>query len=238
MMITHYSYDKLGKGDHGWLKSSHHFSFANYYDPNRMGFGTLRVINDDRVQAGTGFASHPHKNMEIISFIRSGAISHQDSTGNQGIVYDGEVQVMSAGSGIVHSEYNRTDTALTFYQIWIKTNQLNVKPRWESKEFPTKVVSTELPLLVSGYPEDSGDTLFIHQTARIFGGKLNKGAKIEHVINHQAYILASEGTFEIQDSSSKYTLNKGDGAEVTESKIVTITAQTNCEMILIDAPIN
>ena len=237
-MVTHYSYNHLGKANYGWLKSSHHFSFANYYEPKRMGFGTLRVVNDDWVEPGTGFGSHPHKNMEIISYIRSGAISHQDSTGNKGIIKSGEVQVMSAGSGIVHSEYNRTKNALTFYQIWIETNQLNVKPRWESKAFPTKAVSTQLPLIVSGYPEDQGKALFIHQVARIFGGKVTKGAKFEHTINHQAYILASEGSFELQDSSSKITLMKGDGAEVTKSKMVTITALTNCEIVLIDAPKN
>jgi len=237
-MVTHYSYNHLGKANYGWLKSSHHFSFANYYEPKRMGFGTLRVVNDDWVEPGTGFGSHPHKNMEIISYIRSGAISHQDSTGNKGIIKSGEVQVMSAGSGIVHSEYNRTKNALTFYQIWIETNQLNVKPRWESKAFPTKAVSTQLPLIVSGYPEDQGKALFIHQAARIFGGKVTKGSNIEHVINHQAYILASEGTFELQDNASKVTLKKGDGAEVTQTKTVTITALTDCEIVLIDAPKN
>ena len=235
-MITHYSYNQLGKANYGWLKSSHHFSFANYYEPKRMGFGTLRVINDDWVEPGTGFGSHPHKNMEIISYIRSGAISHQDSTGNKGITKSGEVQVMSAGSGIVHSEYNRTKDALTFYQIWIETDQLNVKPRWESIAFPAKAGSTELPLIVSGYPEDQGKALFIHQAARIFGGKVTKGAKFKHVIKHQAYILASEGTFELQDNASKVTLKNGDGAEVTQTKTVTITALTNCEIVLIDAP--
>jgi redox-sensitive bicupin YhaK (pirin superfamily) len=235
-MIKLYSYSKLGKANFGWLKSRHHFSFADYYDPKRMGFGALRVINDDWVEPGTGFPSHPHKNMEIISYIRSGSISHKDSTGNKGVTKSGEIQVMSAGRGIVHSEYNRSDTALTFYQIWIESNQLNVQPRWESKTFPTEAVSTELPLLVSGYPEDQGDALFIHQMARIYGGKLIKGATFEHVINHQAYVLASEGTFELQDNSSKITLSKGDGAEVTKTKTVTIAALTNCEIVLIDAP--
>ena len=235
-MITHYSHNSLGKANHGWLKSHHHFSFANYYQPKRMGFGTLRVVNDDWVQPGTGFGSHPHKNMEIISYIRSGAISHQDSTGNKGTVKNGEIQVMSAGSGIVHSEYNLTKTPLTFYQIWIETNKFNVKPRWDSKMFPAKPVSSELPLLVSGYPEDQGDTLFINQMARIYGGKVTKGAKFEHSIDHQVYILASDGSFEIQDNASRNIMSQGDGAEVTKSKTVTITALTNCEIVIIDAP--
>lgn len=122
-MIKHYKYDELGYANHGWLKSKHHFSFANYYNPSRMAFGKLRVVNDDWVEPGTGFPSHPHRNMEIISFIRSGAITHQDSTGNKGVTKSGEIQVMSAGTGIVHSEYNRTQKPLTLYQIWIEPNK-------------------------------------------------------------------------------------------------------------------
>ncbi|MBL4827922.1 MAG: pirin family protein [Spongiibacteraceae bacterium] len=235
-MIRHHSYNELGKANHGWLKSRHHFSFANYYEPSRMGFGLLRVINDDWVEPGAGFAPHPHKNMEIISYIRSGAISHQDSTGNTGIIQAGEVQVMSAGSGIVHSEYNRTNKDLVFYQIWIESNQHNVKPRWESKMFPTNTLSTKLQLLVSGYAEDRGDALFIYQTARLFGGKIKKGTKIKHDINHQAYVLASEGSFALQDNTSNCTLNKGDGADVSQTNTVAITALSDCEVVLIDAP--
>jgi len=144
MRIKHYPYKSLGHADHGWLKSKHHFSFANYYNPARMGFGKIRVINDDWVEPGTGFPSHPHRNMEIISFIRSGEITHKDSTGNKGITKTGEVQVMSAGTGIVHSEYNRTKDPLTFYQIWIETNKQNVEPRWESKKIPTEQASSLL----------------------------------------------------------------------------------------------
>ena len=235
-MITHYSYQTLGKANHGWLKSSHHFSFANYYNPRRMGFGTLRVINDDWVKAGNGFGSHPHRNMEIISFIRSGEISHQDSTGNKGTVRSGEIQVISAGTGIVHSEYNLSKEPLTFYQIWIETNKTNVTPRWESKKFPSKVSKENLSLLVSGYHEDKHDTLFINQQARIYSGKLAKGTCLKHTIAHQAYLLSSIGMFELSDTSSSKILNKGDGAEVTNSKLITITALTDCEIVLIDAP--
>ncbi|ABV86499.1 pirin family protein [Shewanella pealeana] len=250
-MIKHYPYNRLGHANHGWLKSKHHFSFANYYNPTRMGFGKLRVVNDDWVEAGTGFASHPHRNMEIISFIRSGAITHQDSTGNIGITEAGEVQVMSAGKGIVHSEYNRTKDPLTLYQIWIETNKQNVEPRWESKKFPTQQTE-ELTLLASGYSEDTSKTdteadgkkdsqaLFINQEARIYGGKLAKGTVIEHNINHQAYILASNGMFDIEDASAtgsqidNITMNKGDGAEVTQSKSINLSATTDCEIIIID----
>lgn len=240
-MIKHYPYNGLGYANHGWLKTKHHFSFAHYYNPDRLGFGKLRVVNDDWVEAGMGFPSHPHRNMEIISFIRSGAITHQDSSGNKGITAAGEVQVMSAGSGIMHSEYNRTKDPLTLYQIWIETNKQNVEPRWESQKFPT-LQQESLTLLVSGYNEDKSkgesEPLFINQEARIYGGRLAQGTMIEHHINNQAYILASSGMFDIVDTSGrqidKTSMNKGDGAEVTQSKSILLSATTDCEIIIID----
>lgn len=232
-MINHYPKNSLGSADHGWLKSKHHFSFAHYYNPARMGFGTLRVVNDDWVAPEMGFGAHPHKNMEIISFIRSGAITHQDSVGNKGVTEQGEVQVMSAGTGIVHSEYNGTNEPLTFYQIWIQSNKQNVPPRWESEKFPTDVAN-ELTLLVSGYAEDAGNTLFINQQARIYGGKLAKGTTITQRIDHQAYVLASDGVFTVDDKSSEITMNKGDGAEVIHADFITLTATTESEIIIID----
>jgi len=234
-MITVYLFSTLGKANHGRLKSSHHFSFANYYNPRRMGFGTLLVVNDDWVKPGFGFPPHPHRNMEIISYVRSGAITHEDNKGHKGVTKNGEVQVMSAGRGVVHSEYNRSKDPLTFYQIWIKTNKMNIEPRWESKQFPNIPVEDALPMLVSGYSEDKNKALFINQKARIFGGKISKGAVIEHAIEHQVYVLASDGCFEVSDTEFKKTLNKGDGAEVTMSKTLTLTALTNCEIVLIDA---
>jgi redox-sensitive bicupin YhaK (pirin superfamily) len=238
-MIKHYPYKSLGTANHGWLKSRHHFSFANYYNPSRMGFGKLRVVNDDWVKPNTGFPAHPHRNMEIISFIRSGAITHQDSTGNKSITKTGEIQVMSAGKGIIHSEYNFTEEPLTFYQIWIETNKIDVKPRWESKKFRTLQDST-LTLLASGYPEDKNNSLFINQEARIYGGKIAKGTIIEHDIKNQAYLLASDGMFTIEDSSgsgaepTNITMNKGDGAEITQSNSIRLKTITDGEIIIID----
>lgn len=240
-MIKHYPYKSLGNANHGWLKSKHHFSFANYYNPTRMGFGKLRVVNDDWVEPNTGFPSHPHRNMEIISFIRSGAITHQDSTGNKGVTKTGEVQVMSAGTGIVHSEYNRTKDPLTFYQIWIETNKKEVQPRWESKKFRTEQDS-ELTLLASGYPEDKGIALFINQEARIYGGKIAKDTIIEHNIQHQAYILASDGMFKVEDNSGSrigtITMNKGDGAEITHSKSIFYEHQLTVKLLLLIRLVN
>ncbi|KXO13239.1 Pirin [Moritella sp. JT01] len=238
-MIKHYPFQQIGKANHGWLKANHHFSFANYYNPKRMGFGTLRVVNDDWVAAGTGFPAHTHKNMEIITFVRSGAVTHQDNTGNKGVTLAGEVQVMSAGSGITHSEYNLTKEPLTLFQIWVEPNKHNVKPRWDSKLFSEDtdtVNNTRLPLLVSGYPGEQDNALFINQAARIYGGKIKKGTQFTHSIEHQAYVLASSGEFELIDNQRAILMNKGDGAEVTRQKDVIIKALSDTEIIVIDAP--
>jgi hypothetical protein len=240
-MLTHYPYKSLGHADHGWLKSKHHFSFARYYNPARMGFGKLRVINDDWVAAGTGFPAHPHSNMEIISVIRSGAITHQDSTGNKGITKAGEVQVMSAGTGIIHSEYNRSHEPLTFYQIWLETNKNNIAPRWESKKFPTQPQAA-LTLLASGYDEDKGTALYVNQQVRIFAGQLAQGMVIEQSIKDQAYILASAGSFIVATSvnanaetnTENVTMHKGDGLEVRQCGTIEVRASTACEIIIID----
>jgi len=236
-MIKHYPFNQLGKANHGWLKANFHFSFAHYYNPKRMGFGVLRVINDDAINASSGFPPHPHNNMEIITFVRSGAIHHQDSAGNKGVTRSGEVQVMSAGKGIVHSEYNLTNEPLTLYQIWIQPNKHNVAPRWESKLFPHKYSSKQLPLLVSGHKEDkSSGALFINQGARIFGGQVKQGTTLTHKITHQVYVLASKGEFELSNSGHLVTMKKGDGAEVTQTKEVTITALNDSEIVIIDVP--
>jgi len=242
-MIKHYPFQQIGKANHGWLKANHHFSFANYYNPKRMGFGTLVVVNDDWVAAGAGFPAHPHKNMEIITFIRSGAVTHQDNAGHKGQTLAGEVQVMSAGSGIIHSEFNLTKEALTLFQIWIEPNKHNVKPRWDSKKFADNADAihnssntTRLPLLVSGYPDEQDNALFINQTARIYGGKVKKGSQFTHSIEHQAYVLASNGEFEIIDNQQTVLMKKGDGAEVTKQKEVTFKALSDTEIIVIDAP--
>ncbi|WP_372882295.1 pirin family protein [Psychromonas sp.] len=234
-MLKVIPYGELGRSDLGWLQSRFHFSFAEYYNPERMGFGKLRVVNDDIIKAGYGFDPHPHQNMEIISYIRSGAISHQDNAGNKGVTNAGEIQVMSAGSGIMHSEYNLGAQPLTLYQIWIRPEKLNVTPRWETQKFPVKAVRDQLPLLVSGFAGDQGAALFIYQQARIFGGRLEKGTEISHIIHGQAYLLASYGEIEISTlADENVSLHKGDGLEVTEIKEINIKALQDCELLLID----
>ncbi|AWB64934.1 hypothetical protein C2869_00085 [Saccharobesus litoralis] len=232
-MITHYPYATLGAADHGWLKTKHHFSFAHYYNPSRMGFGKLRVINDDWVAPGTGFPTHPHRNMEIISFIRSGAITHEDSEGNKGVTPAGEVQVMSAGTGIAHSEFNLSSEPLTLYQIWIEPNKRNVIPRWESRVFDQSS-SKSLPLLVSGFAEDKDQALFINQQARIYGGKLSQGTKLTQTIDSQVYVLTSSGRLSVSHDNQQIVMEKGDGAEVTQTSQLSLEALTDTEVILID----
>ena len=233
-MITVRPYASLGHADHGWLDARHHFSFAHYWDPSRVHFGELRVINDDKVEAQKGFGTHAHDNMEIITYVRKGAITHKDSLGNEGRTGAGDVQVMSAGSGVQHSEFNREDEATKLYQIWILPNQKNVAPRWEARAFPrAPVTAGPLPVLVSGRDEDrAGGALFIYQDAAISGGRLAKGTVIQQQIKHQAYILASEGSIMLDG----VRLDPGDGAEVVDVKDLKISADTDAEVLVIDVP--
>ena len=232
-MITHYPYATLGHVDHGWLNATHHFSFGSYWNEQRTGFGALRVINDDRVQSGKGFATHAHDNMEIITYVRRGAITHKDSMGNEGRTKAGDVQVMSAGSGIRHSEYNHEKEDTTLYQIWIMPNEHNVTPRWKAQAFPAAPVQGTLPVLVSGQAQHAGGkALFIHQDAAIYGGRLTKGTTITQPIKHQAYLLASQGSFTL----GNITMKQGDGAEFTDTKTLAIHALEDCEILVIDVP--
>lgn len=232
-MITLYKYEDLGHADHGWLDASHHFSFASYHNPERHKFGVLRVINDDKVAAGTGFATHPHENMEIITYVRQGAITHKDSMGNVGRTEAGDVQVMSAGTGVFHSEYNLESEDTKLYQIWIYPNKKGVKPGWDAKKFPKNFANGSLPVLVSGQSEHEGlGALHIHQDAAIFGGKVKAGETVTQLIKHQAYVLASKGEFKIGDVA----LKQGDGAEVTNLSQLEISALTDSELLVIDVP--
>lgn len=232
-MITVYPFDTLGHADHGWLNARHHFSFARYVNRARMGFGALRVINDDLIDGGRGFGAHPHDNMEIITYVRKGAITHKDNLGNQGRTAAGDVQVMSAGSGVTHAEHNMEDEVTSLYQIWIEPNRQDVTPRWDAGEFPKAPVDGKLSVLVSGQNDhkDSG-ALYIHQDAAIYGGKMMKGTALKQTIKHQAYILASLGSFTVNGE----TLKQGDGAEITGDKTLDIVALDDAEILIIDVP--
>ena len=232
-MINIHKYENLGHASHGWLDARHHFSFANYYNPEKMGLGTLRVINDDVIKAGTGFATHSHKDMEIITYIRQGAITHKDSQDNEGRTEAGDIQVMSAGSGIFHSEYNLEDIDTNIYQIWIEPNKKGLKPRWEQRKFPNKIKSEALELLVSGKQEDKNrGALFINQNASIYGGRLKNGINYKQTIVNQAYLLVSDGLITVDGKKMK----KGDGASITDADYITISTLSESEIILIDIP--
>lgn len=225
-MIHVFPYDRLGTADLGWLRTHYHFSFADYYNPDRMGFGNLRVINDDIIQPGTGFPLHPHRDMEIITYVTQGAITHTDSQGNQGRTEAGNVQVMSAGTGIFHSEYNYESIETKLFQIWIKPRAHNLKPSWKSHLFP-KQPSNKLSLLVSG---GGKSPLTIQQDANIFAGNLSQNQSISHSIQGNAYLVVVEGDLLINDAA----LSKGDGAEITDSKVITIKPLTDGKLLLIE----
>ena len=177
-MIDIRPFNTLGGADHGWLRARHHFSFANYHDPARLGWGRLRVWNDDEIAAKSGFPPHPHADMEIITYVRTGAITHQDSMGNQGRTEAGDVQVMSAGTGVRHAEYNLEDELTTIFQIWIETDRPGAQPSWGARPFPRADRSGRFQVLASGREGD--DALPINADARILGATLNAGETIRY----------------------------------------------------------
>jgi redox-sensitive bicupin YhaK (pirin superfamily) len=228
-MLAHYQFDALGGADHGWLKAKHHFSFASYHDPQKMSFGELLVINDDIIAPHTGFDTHPHRDMEIITYVRRGAISHKDSTGNEGRTTSGNVQVMSAGTGIFHSEFNHEDEDTNIYQIWIKPRSKGIAPRWDTAEFPRAPAHDALALLVSG---DGNAPLSINQDARIYAGRMQAGTQLTHHISGQAYLLVSDGSLLVDGNLA----TKGDGIAISDQPSVGLSAEEACEVLVIEVP--
>lgn len=220
-------YSELGHANFGWLDAHYHFNFGDYYHPERQGFGQLLVINDDRIAPGKGFPMHPHRDMEIITYVRQGAISHEDNQGNHGKTKAGDVQIMSAGSGIYHSEYNLETEETRLYQIWIRPNHKVLKPRWETKSFPQQAVVDHLFLLASG---DGKAPLHIHQDAYLYAGALQAGLSIHHPLRYQGYLLVAEGCILLNGEK----MSQGDGAEITDESQITIDAQQASKVLLID----
>lgn len=232
-MLDIQRYEQLGHANHGWLNAHFHFSFADYHNPNRMGLGPLRVINDDIIQAGGGFAPHPHRDMEIITYVREGAITHEDSLGNKGKTAAGDIQVMSAGSGITHSEWNAENVATRLYQIWIHSRNKGTTPRWEAKQFPK--TEGALHLLASGHNADAEKAaLWIDSDAAIWGGVLRAGQVWEHSLTGMAYLLVSTGEITVEGA----ILRAGDGVAITNVAQFSVAANSPSELVLIDlAPI-
>ena len=222
----------LGHADHGWLSARHHFSFASYHDPDRMGWGAIRVWNDDEIAPNTGFAPHPHRDMEIITYVRSGAITHEDSMGNKGRTVAGDVQVMSAGSGIRHSEYNREDVPTTLFQIWIEPKRLGGAPSWGAKPFPKGDRSGKLVTLASGYAEDA-DALPIRADARLLAATVAAGEQVDYAIavGRHAYLVPARGAIEVDG----VRVNARDGLAIAGGRTVTVTAIDEAEIVLVDS---
>lgn len=225
-------FDSLGHADHGWLDARHHFSFASYYDPVRMGWGDIRVWNDDAIAPGAGFPPHPHDNMEIITYVRTGAITHRDSMGNIGRTQAGDVQVMSAGTGVRHSEYNVEDEVTTLFQIWVMPRERGVTPSWGAKPFPKGDRSGRLVTLASGFADD-GDALRINADARVLGATLKAGERIEHAVGdgRHAYLVPAIGRIDIDGQQ----FETRDGAAISGGRTVTITALEDAEIVIVDA---
>lgn len=222
----------LGGANHGWLDAKHHFSFANYHDPRRMGWGNLRVWNDDTIAPHTGFPPHPHRDMEIITYVREGAITHEDNLGNKGRTEAGDVQVMSAGTGIAHSEYNREDVTTRIFQIWIQPTRTGEKPGWGSKPFPKGDRGGRFVTLASGYAGD-GDALPIRTDARVVAATLKAGETAEYALGdgRRAYLVPATGAVTIDG----VRVNARDGAAIAEVATFTVTAVEDSELVLVDA---
>ena len=231
-MIERRPFSGLGAADHGWLNAHHHFSFANYYDPKRMGVGALRVWNDDEIAPDSGFPPHPHSDMEIITYVREGAITHKDSLGNQGRTEAGDVQVMSAGSGVRHAEYNLEPVKTTLFQIWIEPTERGGPPSWGAKPFPKGDRSGRFVPLASGFAEDA-DALPIRTDARVLGATLKAGQTTEYVIgaDRHGYLVPATGAVEVNG----VRLDARDGAAIENEAALTITALEDAELVLVDA---
>ncbi len=233
-MIEKRSFDSLGKFDADWLAARYHFSFSGYRDPARMHWGALRVWNDDTIQPKTGFPPHPHADMEIITYVRTGAITHQDSMGNTGRTEAGDVQVMSAGAGITHSEYNLEDEATTLYQIWILPKEHGGKPYWGAAKFPK--APGVLVTLASGFaPDQAAGALPIRQDARVLAATLEKGQSVTYPLGaaRRAYVALAKG----QASVNGVALAARDGAAIHAEVEIVITADADqSEIVLVDTP--
>lgn len=224
-----------GIADHGWLKSYHTFSFANYQNLERMNFGMLRVLNDDVLQPNMGFGTHPHKNMEIISIPISGVLSHKDSMNNTRAIEVGEVQVMSAGTGITHSEFNDSSTdAVNFLQLWILTETENVIPYYNQKMFDASARKNKFQVLVSPKDKQIEGSLPINQQAYLSMIDLDEGFEISYNLKNSAYFLVIEGAVVLEGE----TLDKRDALGISEKETVTIKANKLSKLLVIDVPLN
>lgn len=231
-MIERRPFSALGGANHGWLDTKHHFSFAGYNDPERMGWGALRVWNDDTIAPQTGFPPHPHADMEIITYVREGAITHQDDHGNRGRTETGDVQVMSAGTGIRHAEYNLERGITRIFQIWILTDCRGEAPAWGAKPFPKTDRSGRFVALASGMHGDD-DALPIRSDARVSGATLRAGESTHYVLaaGRYGYMVPAAGKVAVNG----VVLEPRDGVAIRDEALLTITALEDAELVLVDS---
>ena len=231
-MIDVRRFEDLGAFRFDWLNAKHHFSFGSYHNPKRMGWGALRVWNDDEIQPGTGFPPHPHAEMEIITYVRDGAITHQDSLGNKGRTVAGDVQVMSAGKGIRHAEYNQEDELTRIFQIWIMPDERGGEPYWDSRTFPKDDRAGELVVLASGRKGDDG-ALPIRADARVLGGTLKACQSATYALEpgRHAYLALAKGAAIVNGE----TLGPRDGAAIVDEPSIEIKAIKDAEIVLVDS---
>lgn len=229
-MIDIRPFASLGHADHGWLDARHHFSFANYYDPSRMGWGRIRVWNDDKIAGKSGFPPHPHRDMEIVTYVRTGAITHQDSMGNKGRTGAGDVQVMSAGTGVTHAEYNLEDEDTTLFQIWLETDRPNAQPSWGAMPFPKEARDGSFQLLASGDKDDGA--LTINADARILGATLKGGSEITLEADPARHLyLVPSAPIRINGVEA----GPRDGVAITGETKLVIEGDEDAELVLVDA---
>lgn len=229
-MIELRPFASLGHADHGWLDARHHFSFAGYHDPARMGWGRLRVWNDDAIAAGAGFPPHPHRDMEIITYVRAGAITHRDSMGNVGRTAAGDVQVMSAGTGVTHSEFNLEDGECRLFQLWILPDRAGGAPGWGQRRFPVADRSGRFVTLASGVAGD--DALPIRADARVLGATVAAGESVSHDLGagRHAYLAPARGRVRV----GAVIVNERDGVAIRDEARIVITALDDAELVLVD----
>jgi quercetin 2,3-dioxygenase len=226
--------DTRGNANHGWLQAFHTFSFANYYNPDRVNFGVLRVLNDDTIAGGKGFGEHPHDNMEIITIPLEGDLAHKDSMGNQAVIHNGDIQVMSAGTGIYHSEYNHSkDARVKLLQIWLFPNKKNVTPRYDQMTLNTSDRHNKLQQILSPNPDDEG--VWIHQNAWFFLSQLDKDIKLDYTLKMPAngvYVFVLKGELEVNGQK----VETRDGFGLWEINQLEIKANTEAEFLLMELP--
>ncbi len=233
-IIIHKSHER-GHVKNGWLESYHSFSFGEYYNPNQMGFGKLRVINDDFIAPASGFGKHPHKNMEIITIMLKGALKHEDSMGNSSTIKAGEIQVMSAGSGVFHSEFNASEQEETnLLQIWITPNRLNVEPRYDQKTINNLAKNNDLYQILS--PNKDAQGVWIYQNAYFYLGEFDKETEIFYQLknqDHGVYIFAIEGGFTLENQE----FTRRDAIAISEAKSINLKTKKDSKILLIEVPL-